>query len=349
LELASRLSFFLWSSVPDDTLITLASQNKLHEPAVLEAQVHRMLKDAKAEALSTVFAYEWLHLQNLNDVQPDAFLFPNFEKNLATSMRRETELFFGSIVHDDRSVLDLLNANYTYVDEILAKHYGIPNVLGSRFRRVPVTDENRFGLLGHASILTLTSVSNRTSPVQRGKYVMQVLLGTPPPPPPAVVPPFKEIDENSKPQTVRERMEEHRKNEPCHSCHQLMDPLGLALENFDGVGQWRIHDNGLPIDASGKMFDGTTVDSPVSLRKALNNHADVFIDTFIQNLFAYGLGRVIDYREMPVVRSIQRDAASNNNKFSSVVMAIVKSAPFQMRRAEAESHATSATPAGNNN
>ncbi|HWZ29998.1 MAG TPA: DUF1592 domain-containing protein [Bryobacteraceae bacterium] len=334
LELASRLSFFLWSSPPDDQLIALASQNKLHETAVLEQQVRRMLHDPKSESLSTVFAYQWLHLQNLNDVQPDAFLFPNFEKNLAASMRRETELFFDSIVHEDRSVLDLINANYTFVDEILAKHYGIPNVLGTRFRRVSVTDENRFGLLGHASILTLTSISNRTSPVQRGKYVMQVLLGTPPPPPPVTPPPLKENDESSKPQSVREKMEMHRKNEPCHSCHQLMDPIGLALENFDGIGQWRTLDSGLPVDASGKMFDGSSLNGPASLRKAIVSHSDVFISTLTENLLAYGLGRVIDYREMPVVRSIERDVARDGNRFSSIVLAIVRSIPFQMRRAE---------------
>jgi len=334
LELASRLSFFLWSSPPDEQLIALASQNKLHEAAVLEQQVRRMLHDPKSESLSTVFAYQWLHLQNLNDVQPDAFLFPNFEKNLAASMRRETELFFDSIVHEDRSVLDLINANYTFVDEILAKHYGIPNILGSRFRRVSVPDENRFGLLGHASILTLTSISNRTSPVQRGKYVMQVLLGTPPPPPPVTPPPLKENDESSKPQSVREKMEMHRKTEPCHSCHQLMDPIGLALENFDGIGQWRTLDSGLPVDASGKMFDGSALNGPMSLRKAILSHSDVFISTLTENLLAYGLGRVIDYREMPVVRSIERDAARDGNRFSSIVFAIVRSMPFQMRRAE---------------
>ena len=334
LELASRLSFFLWSSAPDEPLIALAAQNKLHEPAVLDQQVHRMLRDPKADAISNVFAYEWLHLQNLNDVQPDAFLFPNFEKNLAASMARETELFFGSIVHEDRSVLDLLTANYTFVDEILAKHYGIPNIVGSRFRRVALADEARFGLLGQASILTLTSVSDRTSPVQRGKYVMQVLLGTPPPPPPPGAGKFPEAPENAKPKSMREQLESHRKNEPCHSCHQLMDPIGLALENFDGLGQWRTQDAGVPVDASGKMFDGASLDGPVALRRALVNHSDAFLSTFIENLLAYGLGRVIDHREMPVVRSIQRDSAAQNNRFSSIVLAIVKSAPFQMRRAD---------------
>jgi cytochrome c551/c552 len=334
LELASRLSFFLWSGPPDDALITIAAQNRLHDPAALEQQVRRMLHDPKAESLSKVFAYQWLHLQNLNDVQPDAFLFPNFEKNLAASMSRETELFFDSIVREDRGILELINANYTFVDEILAKHYGIPNVLGARFRRVALTDENRFGLLGQAGILTLTSVSNRTSPVQRGKYVMQVLLGTPPPPPPPNIPLFKEADENSKPQSVRERMELHRKMEPCHSCHQLMDPIGLALENFDGIGQWRALDSGIPIDATSKMFDGSALNGPASLRQAILNHSGVFINTFTENLLAYGLGRVIDYREMPVVRSIEADAAREGNRFSSVVLAIVKSTPFQMRRAE---------------
>ena len=239
LELAARLSYFLWSSAPDDQLITLASQGKLKDQVVLDQQVRRMLADPRSEALSTVFAAQWLQLQNLRDVQPDAFLYPNFDRNLADSMRRETELLFDSIVHEDRNIVDLLTANYTFVDELLAKHYGIPNVLGPRFRRVTVTDENRFGVLGHASILTLTSVSNRTSPVQRGKWVMIALLGTPPPPPPATVPPLKETGENEKIQSVREKMEQHRKNEPCRSCHQLMDPIGLALENFDGIGSWR--------------------------------------------------------------------------------------------------------------
>ena len=334
LELAARLSYFLWSSAPDDQLITLAGQGKLKDPAVLEQQVRRMLADPRSEALSTVFAAQWLQLQNLRDVQPDAFLYPNFDRNLADSMRRETELLFDSIVHEDRSIVDLLTANYTFVDELLAKHYGIPNVLGPRFRRVTVTDENRLGVLGHASILTLTSVSNRTSPVQRGKWLMIALLGTPPPPPPPGVPPLKETGENEKVQSVREKMEEHRKNEPCRSCHQLMDPIGLALENFDGIGSWRAKDGGLPVDASGRMFDGTKLDGPVSLRKAILSHSDAYIGTFAQNLLAYALGRVVDYRDMPMVRSIEQEAARNNNRFSSFVLGIVKSMPFQMRRAE---------------
>jgi hypothetical protein len=334
LELAARLSYFLWSSAPDDQLITLASQGKLKDAAVLEQQVRRMLADPRSEALSTVFAAQWLQLQNLKDVQPDAFLYPNFDLNLADSMRRETELLFDRIVHEDRSIVDLLTANYTFVDELLAKHYGIPNVLGPRFRRVTVTDENRLGILGHASILTLTSVSNRTSPVQRGKWVMIALLGTPPPPPPPGVPPLKETGENEKVQSVREKMEEHRKNEPCRSCHQLMDPIGLSLENFDGIGSWRAKDGGLPVDASGRMFDGTKLDGPVSLRKAILSHSDAFIGTFTQNLLAYALGRVLDYHDMPMVRSVEQEAARDNNRFSSFVLGIVKSMPFQMRRAE---------------
>ncbi len=345
LELASRLSFFLWSSPPDDQLITIASQGKLREPGVLEQQVRRMLAHPKSESLANVFAYQWLHLQNLNDVQPDAFLFPNFDRNLVDSMRRETEMFFSSIVHEDRAILDLLTANYTFVDEILAKHYGIPDVLGAKFRRVEIADENRFGLLGQASILTLTSVSNRTSPVARGKYVMQVLLGTPPPPPPPNVPPLKENEDNGKALPVREKMEQHRKNEPCHSCHQLMDPIGLSLENFDGVGQWRTRDSGAPIDASGRMFEGSKLDGPVGLRQAILSHSDVFTGTFTESLLAYALGRVIDSREMPTVRSIEREAARNGNRFSAFVFAIVQSTPFQMRRAEAvEPAPSSAAP-----
>lgn len=342
LELASRLSYFLWSSAPDSELITVASQGKLKDPAVLEQQARRMLADPRSEALSKVFAAQWLQLQNLDEVQPEAFVYPNFEKSLGDSMRRETEMLFDSIVHENRSILDLLTANYTFVDELLAKHYGIPNILGPRFRRVKITDPNRFGVLGQASILTLTSVSNRTSPVQRGKWVMIALLGTPPPPPPANVPPLKETGENETAQSVRAKMEQHRKNEPCRSCHQLMDPIGLALENFDGIGAWRGKDGGIPVDAAGRMFDGAQLDGPISLRNAILNHSDAFLGTFTENLLAYALGRVIDYRDMPMVRYIERDAARDNNRFSSFVLGIVKSMPFQMRRAEGAEPATGA-------
>jgi hypothetical protein len=345
LELASRLSYFLWSSAPDDQLLTIAGQNKLREPIVLEKQVSRMLADPRAGALTTNFASQWLHLQNLNGVQPDAFLFPDFDRNLALSMRRETELLFGSIIHEDRSMLDVLTADYTFVDELLARHYGIPNVLGSRFRRIEIKDENRIGLLGQGSILTMTSISNRTSPVARGKYIMEVLLGTPPPPPPANVPPLKEASESVKPMSVREKMEEHRANPVCAACHKMMDPIGFSLENYDAVGVWRTKDNGYPVDATGQMFDGAQLNGPASLRKALLNHSDAFLGTFTENLLSYGLGRVLDPLDMPVVRSIAVSANQENNRFSSFVNGIVKSAPFQMRRAETVEPPRPAVPA----
>ncbi len=339
LELAARLSFFLWSSAPDDQLVTLATQGKLKDPITLEKQVRRMLADSRSSALTANFANQWLHLQNLKGVNPDLFLFPNFDKTLANSMRRETELLFENVMREDRGVLDLLTANYTFVDERLAKHYGIPNILGNRFRRVTLDDQNRFGLLGHGSILTLTSTATRTSPVNRGKYVMEVLLGTPPPPPPAVVP---ALTENAELRTahvvkllsVRERMEEHRANPNCAGCHKLMDPIGFSLENFDAVGVWRMNDSGFKIDSKGQMFDGAKLDGPASLRQAVLNHSDAFIGTFTENLLAYGMGRVLEYYDEPTVRAIDKEAAKNGNRFSAFVMGIVKSAPFQMRRAE---------------
>jgi hypothetical protein len=334
LELASRLSYFLWSGAPDDQLITLANQGKLKDTVVLEKQVHRMLADPRSQALATNFAAQWLHLQNLRDANPDLFLYPDFDKSLSESMRRETELLFDSIAREDRSVLDLLTANYTFLNERLARHYGIPNILGNRYRRVTLTDPNRFGLLGQGSILMLTSTATRTSPVQRGKWVMEVLLGTPPPPPPPNTPALKETADLGKPVPVRERLEEHRKNPACAGCHQLMDPIGFALENFDAVGAWRTNDSGFLVDAAGKMFDGAKLDGPVSLRQAILNRSDAFIGTFAENLLSYGLGRVIDYHDMPFVRGIEREAARNNNRFSSFVLGVVKSPSFQMRRVE---------------
>jgi hypothetical protein len=341
LELASRLSYFLWSGAPDDQLITVANQGKLKDAVVLEKQVRRMLADPRSQALATNFAGQWLHLQNLRDANPDLFLYPDFDKSLAESMRRETELLFDSVTREDRNVLDLLNANYTFVNERLARHYGIPNVLGNRYRRVTLTDPNRFGLLGQGSILMLTSTATRTSPVQRGKWVMEVLLGTPPPSPPPNVPALKETADIGKPVPVRERLEEHRKNPACAGCHQLMDPIGFALENFDAVGAWRTNDSGFRVDAAGKMFDGAKLDGPVSLRQAILNRSDAFIGTFAENLLSYGLGRVIDYHDMPFVRGIEREGARNNNRFSSFVLGVVKSPSFQMRRVEeveAEEH-----------
>ena len=334
LELASRLAFFLWSSAPDEELITIASQNKLRDPLTLEKQVKRMLADARSEALTSNFAGQWLRLQNLRNAAPDLLLYPDFDKTLSQSMRRETELLYSNIVRQDRNILELLTADYTFVDERLAKHYGIPNVQGNRFRQVPVTDPNRFGLLGHSGILLITSVANRTSPVMRGKYVMEVLLGTPPPPPPPNVPALKEAADLGKPRSVRDRLEEHRTNPNCAGCHKLMDPIGFALENFDPVGNWRVNDSGFKVDPSGTLFDGAKLDGPASLRQAILNHSGAFLTNFTDNLLAYGLGRIIDYRDQPFVRAIARDAARNNNKMSTFILGIVKSAPFQMRRAE---------------
>jgi hypothetical protein len=353
LELASRLSFFLWSTVPDDQLITLASQNKLHEPSVFEKQVRRMLADTRSQALTNNFAGQWLRLQNLKGVSPDLFEYPDFDRTLSDSMRRETELLFDSVLREDRKVTDLLTANYTFVDERLAKHYGIPNVMGSRFRRVELTDPNRFGLLGNGSILTLTSTAIRTSPVQRGKYVMEVLLGTPPPPPPPNVPALPENSDSrtghvAKPLSVRERMEEHRKNPNCAGCHKMMDPIGFALENYDVVGVWRTHDSGFTIDPTGQMFDGAKLNGPASLREALLKHSDIFLQTFTENLLSYGIGRVLGPTDMPAVRKIAQDAGLSNNRFSSYVLAIVNSAPFQMRKEEEPEHTVSTPGAGSN-
>ncbi len=339
LELASRLSFFLWSSTPDEEVLAIAVQGKLRDPVIFEKQVRRMLTDARASALTANFAGQWLRLQNLKNVSPDLFEYPDFDRTLADAMRRETELLFESVVREDRNVVDLLTAHYTFVNERLAKHYGIPNIMGNRFRRVSLSDPNRFGLLGQASILTLTSTAIRTSPVQRGKYTMEVLLGTPPPPPPPNVPLLPENAESrtghvAKPLSVRQRLEEHRKNPNCAGCHKMMDPIGFALEKFDAVGVWRTNDSGFRIDASGTMFDGAKLDGPASLRQAILGHSDLFLQTFTENLLAYGIGRVLEPSDMPAVRSVAKEAALNGNRFSALVMAVVKSAPFQMRRAE---------------
>lgn len=334
LELASRLSFFLWSTIPDDELLTAATQGKLHEPAVLEREVKRMLADPKARALVKNFAGQWLFLRNLQSVAPNEDLFPNFDDNLRQAMRRETELFFESIVREDRNVLDLLTADYTFVNQRLAMHYGIPNVYGSQFRRVTLKDENRRGLLGQSSILTVTSEANRTSPVKRGKWILENILGTPPPAPPPNVPPLKENADNATPRSVRALMEEHRKNPVCASCHKILDPLGFSLENFDAVGGWRTQDAGAVIDASGQLADGTAVDGPVALRKAILKHPEQFVRTLTEKLLTYGLGRGLEYYDMPSVRMIEQAAARNDYRFSALVMEIVKSTPFEMKRAQ---------------
>jgi mono/diheme cytochrome c family protein len=333
LELASRLSFFLWSSIPDDELINLAAQGKLKDPAVLERQIRRMLADPKSESLVNNFASEWLFLRNVASVAPDQKEFPNFDDNLRQSMRRETELLFGSIIKEDRNVLDLMTANYTFVNERLARHYGIPNVYGSRFRRVTITDEARRGLLGQGSVLSVTSYPNRTSAVLRGKWILENVLGTPPPAPPPNVPALKENGNDGKVLSLRQLMEQHRANPTCATCHKVMDPLGLSLENFDATGQWRSKDAAGPIDASGQLADGSAVDGPIALRKALLKHPEQFVGTMTEKLLTYALGRGLEYYDMPVVRSIVRDAARNDFRFSAIVIGIVKSAPFQMKRA----------------
>jgi hypothetical protein len=334
LELASRLSFFLWSSIPDDELLDLATRNKLHEPSVLEAQTRRMLADPKSETLVTDFGDQWLYLRELKNQRPEA---KEFNDNLRQSFRRETELLLDSILREDRSVVDLLNADYTYVDETLAHHYGIPDVRGTRFRRVPVQDEARRGLLGQSSFLLVTSVANRTSPVARGKWVLENLLGTPAPLPPPNVPPLDTDGAAQQPASVRQRMEAHRKNPVCAACHTIMDPIGFSLENFDLIGRYRATDGGIPIDASGHLVDGTQLNGPASLRLALMGRSDVFVRTMTEKLLTYGTGRALRYYDMPVVRGIARDAARNNNKFSSLIIGIVKSDPFQMRVAQQSS------------
>ena len=341
LELASRLSYFLWSSAPDQQLIALANQRKLRDASVLEQQVRRMLADPKASALATNFAEQWLGLRNLRDLQPDVYVFPDWDNNLTQSMRRETQLFFASIMHEDRNVVDLLTANYTFVDERLAKHYGIPNIVGTRFRRVPVTDENRYGLLGQGSVLMATSLANRTSPVQRGKWILEQIMGVKAPPPLPNVPALKENQPNAKVLSVRERLEQHRTEEPCRSCHKIMDPLGFALENFDATGAWRTKDGAIDIDPSGQLYDGTKVTGPVSLRNALVARSDLFVSNLTEKLLMYTLGRGVEYYDMPAVRSIDREAAQNGNRFSSLILGIAKSAPFQMRRAEERDAAAS--------
>ena len=335
-DLASRLSFFLWAGPPDDELLTAAQRGTLRNPAVLESQVKRMLADRRSEALATRFAAQWLRLQDLEKIHPDPLFYPQYDQTLARSMHRETELLFDTIVREDRSVLDLLTADFTWVDERLSHHYMIGNVTGPRFRRVTLPDENRRGLLGHGSILAMTSVADRTSPVLRGKWVLEVLFGSPPPPPPDDVPDLEatKAAEGTRLLSVRERLEEHRKNPACRSCHRVIDPLGLALENFDVTGQWRIRDNGVPVDASGELYDGTPLDGPVALRQALLKRRETILRTFTENLVAYALGRRVEYSDMPAIRTIVRDAGAVNNRFSTFVLGVVKSPAFQFARSE---------------
>ena len=334
-ELASRLSFFLWSSIPDDELLQLAIQGKLHDPAVLAQQTRRMLKDPRSHALVANFAGQWLYLRDLKSSDPDSREFPDFDDNLRKAFQQETEMLFESILREDRSVLDLLNADYTFVNERLAKHYGISGIYGPDFRRVPVPSDARRGLLGQGSMLLVTSNANRTSPVQRGKWILENILGSPPPLPPPNVPPLKENSGGVAATSVRDRMQEHRANAVCAGCHMIMDPIGLSLENFDGVGQWRTMDAGVKIDASGQLVDGTPLDGPSSLRKALLDRPEAFVGTMTNKLMMYGVGRETKYYDMPVVRGVMRGAAANHYRFSDLVLGIVQSAPFQMRVKEA--------------
>ena len=330
-ELASRLSFFLWSSIPDEALLRVAEQGRLKDSATLDAQVRRMLADPKSQAIVDNFAGQWLQLRNVRNVQPNSDLFPDFDDNLRQSFKRETELFFESVMREDRPVIDLMTANFTFVNERLAKHYGIPDIHGSRFRRVTLTDERRFGLLGKGSVLAVTSHAERTSPVVRGKWVLDNIVGAPVPPPPGDVPPLKETPEGEKPKTMREQMAEHRTNPVCATCHARMDPIGLSMENFDVVGAWRNDDAGHVIDATGQLTDGTKVDGVVTLRQALIAHPEVFVRAMTEKLLIYALGRGLDARDMPAVRAIMRDAAGRDYRFQSLVLGIVHSTPFTMR------------------
>ncbi len=333
LDLASRLSFFLWSSIPDDELLDVAERGRLRDPAVLEQQVQRMLADRRSDAFVANFTGQWLNLRRLPDVAPDLKRFPDFDGTLRHALRRETELFFESVLQEDRSVLELLTADHTFVNERLAAHYGIPAVKGSHFRRVTIGDTSRRGLLGKGSILAATSYAHRTSPVLRGKWILENLLGTPPPPPPPDVPDLKEDNDEGEVLSMRDRMVQHRASPVCASCHAMMDPLGLALENFDAVGQWRTRSEAFtPIDASGAMLDGTTFDGVDGLREVLLGRSELFVTTLTEKLLTYALGRGLDAGDAPVVRRIVRAAAAEDYRFQSLLLGIVKSLPFQMRR-----------------
>ncbi|HET9468967.1 MAG TPA: DUF1592 domain-containing protein [Vicinamibacterales bacterium] len=334
LELATRLSFFLWSSIPDDELIDVAARGDLSKPAVLEKQVARMLADPKSESLVTNFASQWLHLRNLDAITPDMRLFPDFDDNLRQAFRQETEMLVESVIRDNRSALDLLRANYTFVNERLAKHYGIPNVYGSRFRRVEFGDDaQRGGLLRQGSILLVTSYPTRTSPVIRGKWVLDNVLGVPPPPPPANVPPLDDVKMTKRHASVRERLAEHRKNPTCAGCHRLTDPVGFALENYDAVGRWRTMEAGEPIDASGTLFDGTNFRGVAGLQKAILNRPELFVTTLSEKLLTFAIGRGVAYYDAAALRKVVRDAAAQDYRFSAIITGIVKSTPFQMRTA----------------
>jgi mono/diheme cytochrome c family protein len=330
LELASRLSFFLWSSIPDDQLLDLAVANRLHRPDILTSEVSRMLRDERSSAFVENFAGQWLRLRNIKAAIPDTRMFPNFDDNLRIAFKRETELFFTSVINEDRSALDLINADYSFLNERLARHYGVPNIYGSQFRRVTFTNGQRGGLLGHGSVLLATSQANRTSPVVRGKWILENLLGTPPPSPPADVPSLEETPVQG---TLRQRMEQHRKNPVCAACHTVMDPLGFALENYDPVGAWRTHEGATPVDVEGAMPDGTVFNGVLGLRKALTAEPEIFLTALTEKMMIYATGRGMEGYDRPALRAIVRKAAANDYRFSSFIMGIVNSLPFQLRQA----------------
>ena len=335
LELATRLSLFLWSDIPDDELLTLGEEGRLRDPVVLEGQVRRMLADVRSTALVDNFASQWLQLNRLRGVTPDADVFFEFDENLRADMERETTLFLVSQLREDHSLMDLLTADYTFVNERLAGHYGIPGVYGERFRRVTLDTPDRGGLLGHASLLTVTAYPTRTSPVLRGKWLLDNILGMPPPPPPPDVPALTENRGGAEVLSMRERMEQHRRNPACAVCHRIMDPPGFALENFDAIGRWRDTDEGgIPVDASGALGDGTAVDGPGALREAMHTYEESYVRTVTEKLLTYALGRRIGYDDQPAIRAITAAAASDNHRWSSIILEVVKSMPFQMRRSE---------------
>ena len=333
-DLASRLSFFLWGTAPDSELLGVAERGELSDPEELENQVLRMLSDRRAESLGPRFAGQWLRLQDLDKVHPDQFWFPDFDQQLAEAMRQETELLFNYLVSENRSILDLYSADYTFVNERLARHYSIPGVVGDHFRRIVYPDDQRRGVLGHGSVLTLTSHANRTSPVLRGKWVMEVLLGSPPPPPPPGIPDLEETEgsEAGRILTTRERMEAHRTNPTCNSCHRFIDPIGLALDNFDVTGRWRIRENGAPLATRGELYDGTPVSNPTELKDALLKRPIPLVRTFTENLLAYALGRRVEYYDQPTVRSIAQAAATEGYKMSAFILGVVESDAFQVQQ-----------------
>ena len=337
LDLATRLSFFLWATGPDDELLTIAADGRLSEPGMLERQVHRMLADERSSALATRFAYQWLRLQDAEKNRPEPILYPDFTSQLGADMVRETEMFFTNLVKEDRSLLELFTADYTFVNDRLALHYGIPDVSGSEFRRVQYPADTRRGVLGHGSVLLLTSMSARTSPVLRGKWVMEVLMGTPPPPPPPDIPAFEETSaaENGRRLTTRERMEEHRANPTCNSCHRFMDPIGLALDSYDVTGRYRFRENGVPLDTRGTFYDGTDVSTPSELTDVLLKRPTPLVRNFTANLLSYAMGRRVEYYDQPAIRAIEQVAETDDYRMSSFILGVVRSDPFQMMRTRA--------------